>query len=282
MLAVLLVGAATLGAARLAPAGLAVLLTPVPVLAWAGLTLGGFLAWNLWLNLTLPALSGALAAAVVGAWRLLLTDHQRRRLMSYLPDPLAGALAASDTPRLAGARAGVAVLFVDLAGFTSQSERVGPAGTADLLRRLHGLVDDVAAAHGGYVDSFTGDGAMLVFGVPEPGARDAANALACARALLARGDAAGFELRAGLHFGPVELAQLGGPHRRQVTVAGDTVNLASRLMDAAKPFNARLVASDALARAAERADGPETLTGLTRHRSQTVRGRSAAVDLWTG
>ena len=94
-------------------------------------------------------------------------------------------------------------------------------------------------AHGGTLDKFIGDSVMATFGTPQPGPRDAAHALACARAMLAslgvwnsertaRGEMA---LRAGigLHFGPVVLGDIGDERRLEFAVLGDTVNTASRL-----------------------------------------------------
>lgn len=282
MLGVFVVGALTVAAARARPALLGILLAPLPVLAWGGLAVLAFTAWQVWLNIAVPLMSGALAAIGVGIWRWLLSDRQRRRLAVYVPSRLAEALAAADRPGFAERRQPAAILFVDLAGFTAQSEAEGPDATAARLRRLHGLFEDAAAEHDGYVDSFSGDGAMLVFGVPEPGPRDGANALACAKALIARGRQAGLPLRAGTHIGTVQVARLGGRRHRQLTLAGDPVNLASRLIDVAKVHEAALAASDQLARAAARVDGNAVLDGLEFHADEAIRGRRQSLDVWTG
>ena len=71
-----------------------------------------------------------------------------------------------------------AIVFVDLSGFTGLTEALGPAWTRDVLVGLHELIERAATAHRGFVVSYMGDGAMMVFGLPAPQPGDAANALA--------------------------------------------------------------------------------------------------------
>ncbi len=280
MLAVLAVGLLTVRAARFQPAWLAVAATPVPLAAWAAATAVAFAAGGVWLNLTLPGLAGVVAAGTLVVWRLLLGERQRRRLASYLPQPLAEALAEADTPAFEGRRQHAAVLFADLCGFTGRSEAGTPEDTVALLRPLHATFDDCVTAHGGYVDSFAGDGAMLVFGVPEPDAADAAKALACAHDLLARGEALGLPIRIGLHCGEVQVARLGGRRHRQLSLAGDTVNLASRLMEVAKSHDAALAVSGPVAQIAREHGAAALLETLHYLSDEPIRGRCGRVEVW--
>src|SRR5262249_56647846 len=70
----------------------------------------------------------------------------------------------------------VAVVFVDLSGFTGLAEAVGAAATRDLLAQFHAQVERDVDAHDGLVGTFMGDGAMILFGLPEPRADDGARA----------------------------------------------------------------------------------------------------------
>ncbi len=123
---------------------------------------------------------------------------------------------------------------------------------------------------------------MLVFGVPEPDADDAGHALACAHDLLARADALGLRVRVGVHCGEVLLARLGGERRRTFSLAGDTVNLASRLMEVAKEHGASLAVSGAVADAVAGTPAEAGLTGLELKPAHAIRGRQAPVDVWLG
>src|SRR4029077_14577895 len=129
--------------------------------------------------------------------------------------------------------------FVDIAGSTSRIEGMAPEAAVGFLRDFHGRIERAVLAHGGVLEQFMGDGAMVVFGVPTPGPQDAAAALASARdlfadvrrrneELVAEGEAP-FRISVGIHYGPVVIASLGGPTQAKISTSGDTVNVASRL-----------------------------------------------------
>lgn len=281
MLAVVVIGLATVWLARLQPAWRAIAFAAVPLAVWAVVTSWTFIAWDVWLNVTVPALASIAAKGVMAGWRLLLSEGQRGRLAAYLPEPLVEPLSRG-APGLVGRRQEAAVLFVDLAGFTRESEAGTTEDTVALLRELHAAFEDQAAAHGGYVDQFIGDGAMLVFGVPTSASDDAGRALACARALLADAEARGRRVRIGLHSGEVELARLGGRRQHQFTLAGDTVNVASRLMEIARGHGAALAVSGPVVAAARATGGASVAEGLTLRQAEPVRGRRGRIDIWIG
>jgi adenylate cyclase len=236
---------------------------------------------HVWLNLTVPVAAGALGGAGAVAGRLMLGDAQRRRLAHYVPQPLADALANTDRPAFEGRVLPAAVMFVDMVGFTARSETASPEDTVATMRRLHAELEDGAKRHGGYVDNFAGDGAMLVFGVPQPRGDEAARALACARDLLDRTARLDLPVRIGLHHGPVQVARLGGRQQHQLTLAGDTVNLASRLMAVAKDRGVGLAVSAATVAAST--DAATThLARMVYSAGVPIRGRQAPVDLWLG
>src|SRR5260370_39552705 len=76
-----------------------------------------------------------------------------------------------------------AIVFVDLSGFTGLTEALGPAWTRDILVELHGLIERAATDHHGFVVSYMGDGAMIVFGLPAPQPGDAASSVAAVNRL---------------------------------------------------------------------------------------------------
>ena len=281
MAAVFLVGTLSWQAARLHRARIAVLLTLLPAAVWTGVAVAAFGFAHVWLNLTVPVAAGALGGATAVGGRLMLGDAQRRRLAHYVPQPLADALASTDRPAFEGRVLPAAVMFVDMVGFTARSETASPEETVATMRRLHAELEDGAKRHGGYVDNFAGDGAMLVFGVPQPRGDEAARALACARDLLDRTARLDLPVRIGLHHGPVQVARLGGRQQHQLTLAGDTVNLASRLMAVAKDRGVGLAVS-----AVAVADGTDAasadLSRMVYSAEVPIRGRQAPVDLWLG
>ena len=182
----------------------------------------------------------------------------------------------------------VAVVFVDLSGFTGLSERLGPAGTRRLLKDFHRLIDERVVAEDGVVMTYMGDGAMIVFGVPDRRGDDATRALRAAFAIarsVGRWSAAARDgervagVRLGLHFGPVVLSRLGGDRHQHITATGDSVNLASRLMEVAKDQRMVIAASAELVSAADMCAIAEP-AGTTK--TLDIRGRVRPVDvsLW--
>ena len=181
-----------------------------------------------------------------------------------------------------------AVLFIDLSGFTGLSEMIGPRRTRDLLQGFHSRVADIVGQHDGMMLGFMGDGAMAVFGVIESRQSDAVRAVDAACQLASeitawietRREDAVKGVRVGAHYGPVILAKLGSASHLHITAMGDTVNVASRLLDAAKTQSAALAVSADLVRAARSGDdGIMARAGLGPPRLLTIRGRRDPVSV---
>jgi adenylate cyclase len=247
------------------------------------------------MRLAMLIAAGAILVAAAARTRSLLQRaiNEARRganLTRYLPPEIAGRLAESGLTALReGCRQAVAVMFVDIRGFTTRAETMDPAATGRLLADFRRFVVATATRCEGVVDKFMGDAAMLVFGLPSPRPDDARRALTCARALLAgtpgewardleATDGNGvIELGIGLHAGDAFCGAVGDETRLEFTVLGDTVNIAARLEQETKAVGLRLVVSGAfLAAAGERVDGPD----WQQLGARTLRGRAQPVDLF--
>jgi adenylate cyclase len=186
-------------------------------------------------------------------------------------------------------RQDAAVIFLDLTGSTGVSEALGPERSREMLKTMQTLVDGALAAHKGVVISYMGDGVLAAFGLPAPAADDARRAFAAVERLAADlavwiaalpQEAAGrLDFRIGAHFGPAIVSRLGSQTHQQITLAGDTVNAASRLLEVAKERHCRVVITEDLVSAA-RAGGLDALA-LGGYESATVpiRGRSASLEV---
>jgi adenylate cyclase len=178
-------------------------------------------------------------------------------------------------------RQDVAVMFVDLSGSTGAAEALGPEWTRDLFSAMQTLVEGGVTSHGGVVITYMGDGVLAVFGLPRPQSDDAARALAAVEALresmiawvndLPSAARERLDFRIGLHFGPVILSRLGSPTQQQITATGDTVNVASRLLEVAKQQHCRLVVSEDLFQAANAAPLANDYAPIT----VSIRGRAS-------
>ena len=146
---------------------------------------------------------------------------------------------------LTGERREATVLFCDIRGFTSLSERLTPEQVVSLLNEFYTLMIETVFKHDGTLDKFLGDAVMAVFGAPiahpDHAARAVMTALDMRRAigeLGARRRAAGldaFEVGIGVALGEVVAGTVGTEERMEYTVIGDSVNVASRLQDRARP-----------------------------------------------
>lgn len=172
--------------------------------------------------------------------------------------------------RLGGEDREVCALFVDIVGSTTLAAERTPDEVVGALNRFFAVVVETVDEHGGWVNKFQGDAALVVFGAPvrQPDAPD--RALRAARVLAARLGERVPELRAGVGVsGGIAVAgYIGTEQRLEYTVIGDPINEAARLTEVAKELDAMTAAAGRLvecASAAERArwrrDHDETLRG---------------------
>jgi adenylate cyclase len=192
-------------------------------------------------------------------------------------------------PSFDGREQNVGILFVDVAGYSGMVETERPAEVAEFLRALHRLFEEAAERHRGVIVDFQGDGALLVFGLPEPGPDDARNALACGASLLeGRGSVRGpflrapIGLRVSVHWGPVAVGILGGRRQGKVSVTGDAVNVTARLQEIAKAHGVPFVATRAALDAAGMAPGAAAwdTSGFRPIATEPQRGRRGDVEIW--
>ncbi len=220
--------------------------------------------------------------------------RERANLGRHFPPNIVDQMAERDQPLGAVRNQVVAVMFVDIVGFTGVAERQSPDDVVDLLRAFHGRMESAVFDQHGTLDKFLGDGLMATFGTPDPGPRDAANAINCGRAMLAdidlwnqdRRDAGAepIKISIGIHFGTVVLGDIGSTRRLEYAVLGDTVNVASRLEELTRSLGVRMAISDDLAQAVRddtTADTGTLLSGLDNGGPQSVCGRERPITVWT-
>lgn len=221
-------------------------------------------------------------------------ERARSNLSRYFSPNIVEMLAAQDEPLGAVRRQTVAVMFLDIVGFTRMSETMEPEAVVTMLREFHERMTAQIFACGGTVEKYIGDEIFAVFGIPTASENDAANALICAEMMLTALDRWNEERQAkgetplaigiGLNYGPAVLGDVGSEHSMSFTVIGDTVNTASRLQGLTRTLETPLVVGDALINAARTAPAdaaPTLLDHLQDRGEQALRGRAGAVRIWT-
>ena len=233
--------------------------------------------------------------AVFSGYAISLTDRvgveqiekqQARSMLSrYLPpgivkEMLKNPLAA----QLGGKRADLTVLFSDIRGFTTISERLVPEEVVSLLNEYLTAITEVIFRHGGTVDKFEGDAILAFFGAPQSHDNDPERAVRTAlemRELLGELETSWIErtqtpLRIGIaiNTGSVMVGNIGSQRRMDYTVIGDAVNLASRIQDLTKEYEVSILISG---------DAYTQVKDMCRVRALgtvEVRGRRQPVDLY--
>jgi adenylate cyclase len=146
-----------------------------------------------------------------------------------------------------------AILFIDLRGFTELTDSLEATEVADILLWFRSLVLDATERHGGLVDKFVGDEAMMIFGLEGDPAKAVADAFAvfghisdgvATRNLSRSTGTAEMAIAGGLHSGPALVGAFGDDRRLEFTALGKTVNIASRFEAIAKEGGLQLVASE--------------------------------------
>jgi adenylate cyclase len=169
---------------------------------------------------------------------------------AYVPRDLVKTLVTTgQVARLEGRTKHITILFSDVAGFTSLSEKLAPN---ELVRKLGAYLSEMATVigrEGGTVDKFIGDGVMAFWNAPQDQADHAARAvraaMACQKRLAEnRGAEWALPTRIGLATGEVVVGNIGSVERMNYTVVGDTANLASRLEALNKTFGTSILMSD--------------------------------------
>ncbi|MBK7661867.1 MAG: GAF domain-containing protein [Betaproteobacteria bacterium] len=144
---------------------------------------------------------------------------------------------------LGGKTVRATILFSDIKGFTSLSERLDPQETVTFLNVYMTAMTQIIEAEGGLVDKFIGDGIMAVFTEASAGQNHAAAAVRAGvkmqrRLAKMRGEepvCANLQMRVGVNTGDVVAGNIGSQTRMDYTVIGDNVNVASRIEGACKP-----------------------------------------------
>ena len=158
-----------------------------------------------------------------------------------------------DNLGLGGKRAVVTVLFADIRGFTSISEKMSAQQVSELLNEYFTEMEPIISGYNGIINKFIGDAIMAIFGEPIQDDNHAKNAVICAYKMLEhvqqlhkkwkKEGKPQIDIGIGINTGEVFVGNIGSVNRMEYTVIGDTVNLASRLESYNKMYRTKMLIS---------------------------------------
>jgi adenylate cyclase len=227
------------------------------VFAWIATRLFG---GAYWLNLSQPALASSVALFGGVAYQYFVEGREKRKMKKlfgqYVSKDVYEQLVANPAlARLGGQRREMTVLFSDLRGFTTLSERGQPEEIVGMLNEYFTRMVDLVFAHKGTLDKFVGDMVMALFGAPldDPhhadhavdAALDMIDALAVLNARWKAEGRAELDIGIGINTGPMIAGNIGSEVIMSYTVIGDAVNLGARLESLNKQYGTRIIISEA-------------------------------------
>jgi adenylate cyclase len=273
IIAAVVFGLAIIIAAPMLPAAIVVALGAILIAGLIGISWYFFVAHHLLIDFTYPLISCWLIYLVLTFVNYFREQQQRQQIRSafgfYLSPPLVEQLARSPEKLvLGGEERRMTILFGDVRGFTSISERYkdDPQGLTQLMNRFLTPLTNAIIERKGTIDKYIGDAIMAFWNAPVDDDEHEANACDAALEMLARAELLNGELKReaeasggvymplrigiGLNSGPCVVGNMGSDFRFNYSVLGDTVNLASRLESRTKDYRLSLVIGS---RTAERA-----------------------------
>jgi len=248
-----------------------------------------FVDFGIWLNLVYPLLALVVAYIAITVFKYFAEERERKRIKGafshYVSDTVINEILKDPNKlKLGGEERVVSVLFSDLAGFTTISERTRPRELVSLLNDYFTEMTEQIFTYKGTLAQYVGDEVMAIFGAPVDHAEHAEQA--CNTALAMRESQERLRrtwaemgrpllsARTGVNSGPMLVGNLGSIYRFSYGVLGDNVNLASRLEGINKIYGTEIIIGENTTRLVE---GSFVLRELDRVR---VKGKDTAISIY--
>ena len=218
-----------------------------------------FEARGVWMNLTYPTLNLVFIYLGVTGYRYMTEEKEKKKIRGAFQYYLTASVVEEmlknpDKLKLGGEKKDLTVLFSDIRGFTSISERMTPEGLVKFLNEYLTAMTDVVFKHDGLLDKYIGDAVMAVWGAPldQPDharracltALDMLDELHCLQKKWSAEGLPALNIGIGINAGPMVVGNMGSNRRFNYTVMGDSVNTGSRLEGLNKTYGTNIIASE--------------------------------------
>jgi adenylate cyclase len=218
-----------------------------------------FIKYNVWMNLIYPVLTMVTIYLGITIYRYVTEEREKKKIRGafqyYLTASVVNEILKDPSKlKLGGDKKNLSVLFSDIRGFTSISEKLSPEELVRFLNEYLTAMTDIVFKYDGLLDKYIGDAVMAVFGAPLDQPDHAVRACRTAVEMMAelqrlkekwaaegRGDV---DIRIGVNSGEMVVGNMGSEMRFDYTVMGDSVNLASRLEGTNKEYKTNVMISE--------------------------------------
>jgi adenylate cyclase len=219
-----------------------------------------FAAQGVWFNLVYPWAAVLLGYTSQTAYRFFTEERRardiRRMFSSYVSKRIVDEIIRDPSKaKLGGDRKEITVLFSDIRGFTTFSERHEPEEVVSMLNEYLGAMTDIVFQHDGTLDKFVGDAVMALWGAPVGQPAHAEMAVRCALAMITKlkelqGKWAAegkdvLDIGIGINTGGMVVGNMGAEGKKMdYTVIGDNVNLGARVEGLTRQYNNHIIITE--------------------------------------
>lgn len=260
--------------------GLAILYLGICIFAFA----------NNIIPLVITPLAVQLSTMIFGySYRFILEGKNKEKIKNamgkYLSqDIMKNVVQNIDDIKLGGKKANVTVLFSDIRGFTSMSEKMTAEEVSMILNEYFSEMEPIITKYNGVINKFIGDAVMAIFGEPIQDLKHSQNAVKCAVEMLKKVEQLRdkwlqegkpkIEIGIGINTGEAFVGNIGSEKRLEYTVIGDTVNLASRIESYNKVYKTNLLISSSTY------SHVSDIVDVIKIADVTIRGKSKKMDIY--
>ena len=223
------------------------------------------------------------------SYRYIVEDKNKEKIKTAMgkyisEDIMRNVVKNIDELKLGGKKANVTVLFADIRGFTSMSEKLSADEVSVILNEYFTEIEPIVTKYNGVINKFIGDAVMAIFGAPIEDNNHPKNAVRCACEMLAKVDELQkkwlnegkpkIEIGIGINTGEAFVGNIGSEKRMEYTVIGDMVNLASRIEGNNKIYKTNLLISSSTF------DYVRGIVDTIKISNVKIRGKEHTLDLY--
>ena len=245
--------------------------------------------FNLVINVITPLALQIITMTIAYSYRFILEGRNKEKIKTAMGkyisnDVMQNVVRDIDSLKLGGKRADLTVLFADIRGFTSMSEKMSAEEVSIILNDYFTEIEPIIGKYNGVINKFIGDAVMAIFGEPIQDKDHAINALRCANEMLKKVEdlqvkwlkegKPKIEIGVGINTGEAFIGNIGSEKRLEYTVIGDMVNLASRIESYNKIYKTNFLISSTTY------EKVRDIVDVIKISEVTIRGKSKKLNIY--